>query len=385
MRKICFVTGTRAEYGLLSHLMRLVENGNSTQLQIVATNMHLLPEYGETYREIESDGFSVDVKVPMQRLSDNALGIVASMSEEILGMGHAYEKLKPDMVVLLGDRYEILVAAEVALIYRIPVVHIHGGEITEGAFDDAIRHAVTKMSNLHFTSTEEYRLRVIQMGEHPDRVFNVGSLGVENIKSVKLMKKDELERSLDFRILDNTILLTYHPETLGDISVKDSIDSLLSALDSIKDLNIIFTMPNSDTGRDGVAESIKKYVEKHPDRSRAFKSLGLRRYLSTLHYVKAVVGNSSSGIIEVPSMGIPTLNIGDRQKGRTHGASVYDCGSDTASIVEGLRIVLSDKFRQVAGTAANPYEKENTAENIFKVISSYPLDKLRHKFFYDIK
>ncbi len=385
MRKICFVTGTRAEYGLLSRLMRLVEDEDSTQLQIVATNMHLLPEYGETYREIESDGFSVDVKVPMRRLSDDALGIITSMSEEILGMGRAYEELKPDMVILLGDRYEILVAAEVALIYRIPVVHIHGGEITEGAFDDAIRHAVTKMSALHFTSTEEYRMRVIQMGEHPDRVFNVGSLGVENIKSVKLMDKDELERSLDFRISDKTILVTYHPETLGDISVKDSIESLLSALESIQDLNIIFTMPNSDTGRDDIAESIKNYVEKHPGRARAFKSLGLIRYLSALHYVKAVVGNSSSGIIEVPSMGIPTLNIGDRQKGRIHGASVYDCGSDTASIVEGLRIVLSDKFRQVAETSANPYEKENTAENIFKVISSYPLDKLRHKSFYDIK
>ena len=365
--------------------MRLVEDEDSTQLQIVATNMHLLPEYGETYREIESDGFSVDVKVPMRRLSDDALGIITSMSEEILGMGRAYEELKPDMVILLGDRYEILVAAEVALIYRIPVVHIHGGEITEGAFDDAIRHAVTKMSALHFTSTEEYRMRVIQMGEHPDRVFNVGSLGVENIKSVKLMDKDELERSLDFRISDKTILVTYHPETLGDISVKDSIESLLSALESIQDLNIIFTMPNSDTGRDDIAESIKNYVEKHPGRARAFKSLGLIRYLSALHYVKAVVGNSSSGIIEVPSMGIPTLNIGDRQKGRIHGASVYDCGSDTASIVEGLRIVLSDKFRQVAETSANPYEKENTAENIFKVISSYPLDKLRHKSFYDIK
>ena len=385
MRKICFVTGTRAEYGLLSRLMRLVEDEDSTQLPIVAKNMHLLPEYGETYREIESDGFSVDVKVPMRRLSDDALGIITSMSEEILGMGRAYEELKPDMVILLGDRYEILVAAEVALLSRIPVVHIHGGEITEGAFDDAIRHAVTKMSALHFTSTEEYRMRVIQMGEHPDRVFNVGSLGVENIKSVKLMDKDELERSLDFRISDKTILVTYHPETLGDISVKDSIESLLSALESIQDLNIIFTMPNSDTGRDDIAESIKNYVEKHPGRARAFKSLGLIRYLSALHYVKAVVGNSSSGIIEVPSMGIPTLNIGDRQKGRIHGASVYDCGSDTASIVEGLRIVLSDKFRQVAETSANPYEKENTAENIFKVISSYPLDKLRHKSFYDIK
>ena len=385
MRKICFVTGTRAEYGLLSPLMRLVGQSDSTQLQIVATNMHLLPEYGETYREIESDGFSVDVKVPMHRSSDDALGIVTSMSEEILGMGHAYEELKPDMVVLLGDRYEILVAAEVALIYRIPVAHIHGGEITEGAFDDAIRHAVTKMSALHFTSTEEYRKRVIQMGEQPDKVFNVGSLGVENIKSVKLVKKDELERLLDFRISDKTILVTYHPETLGNISAKDSIESLLSALDSIQDLNIIFTMPNSDTGRDDIAESIKNYVEKHPDRSRAFKSLGLRRYLSALNYVKAVVGNSSSGIIEVPSMGIPTLNIGDRQKGRTHGSSVYDCGSDATSIAEGLRIVLSDKFRQVARAAVNPYEKENTAENIFKVISSYPLDKLRHKSFYDIK
>ena len=298
MRKICFVTGTRAEYGLLSRLMRLVKEDKDLQLQVIATNMHLMPEYGETYKEIEKDGFTIDKKVYMHKPSDDAHGIISSMAEEMQGMNDALSELKPDILVLLGDRYEILVAAQVALIHRVPIAHIHGGEVTEGAFDDAIRHSVTKMSSLHFTSCEEYRHRVIQMGEQPSRAFDVGSLGVENIKAVPLMTKDELEASLDFKIDTQTILVTYHPVTLGGNPAKD-IREFLDALDQFKDLKVIFTMPNSDTGRDAIALAVENYVEKHSNRAKVYTSLGLRRYLSTLQFVKATVGNSSSGIIEV--------------------------------------------------------------------------------------
>ena len=272
MRKICFVTGTRAEYGLLSRLMRLVKEDKDLQLQVIATNMHLMPEYGETYKEIEKDGFTIDKKVYMHKPSDDAHGIISSMAEEMQGMNDALSELKPDILVLLGDRYEILVAAQVALIHRVPIAHIHGGEVTEGAFDDAIRHSVTKMSSLHFTSCEEYRHRVIQMGEQPSRVFDVGSLGVENIKAVPLMTKDELEASLDFKIDTQTILVTYHPVTLGGDPAKD-IREFLDALDQFKDLKVIFTMPNSDTGRDAIALAVENYVKNHSNRAKAYTSL----------------------------------------------------------------------------------------------------------------
>ncbi len=383
MRKICFLTGTRAEYGLLSRLMRLVKEDAGLQLQVIATNMHLMPEYGETYKVIEKDGFVIDKKVYMHKPSDDAHGIVASMAEEMKGMNDALSELSPDILVLLGDRYEVLVAAQVALIHRIPIAHIHGGEVTEGAFDDAIRHSVTKMSSLHFTSCEEYRHRVIQMGEQPSRVFNVGSLGVENIKQIPLMKKDELEKSLDFPIKDKTILVTYHPVTLGGDPAKD-IQEFLDALETFKDLNVIFTMPNSDTGRDAIALAIDKYVMLHSDQAKAYTSLGLRRYLSTIQFVKAVVGNSSSGIIEVPSLGIPTLNIGDRQKGRIASKSVINCDTSREEIIRGLVLCLSDEMQKVAKTYGNPYAKDHTASLIYRKLKTVELTGLNLKTFYDL-
>ena len=383
MRKICFVTGTRAEYGLLSRLMRLVKEDNDLRLQVIATNMHLMPEYGETYKEIEKDGFTIDKKVYMHKPSDDAHGIISSMAEEMQGMNDALSELKPDILVLLGDRYEILVAAQVALIHRIPIAHIHGGEVTEGAFDDAIRHSVTKMSSLHFTSCEEYRHRVIQMGEHPSRVFDVGSLGVENIKAVPLMTKDELEASLDFKIDTQTILVTYHPVTLGGDPAKD-IREFLDALDQFKDLKVIFTMPNSDTGRDAIALAVENYVEKHSNRAKAYTSLGLRRYLSTLQFVKAAVGNSSSGIIEVPSFGIPTLNIGDRQKGRLASKSVVNCGTSKDEVIAGLKLCLSEVMQKAAKTYENPYAKPDTANLIYQELKNVELAGLNLKTFYDL-
>lgn len=383
MRKICFVTGTRAEYGLLSRLMRLVKKDNDLRLQVIATNMHLMPEYGETYKEIEKDGFTIDKKVYMHKPSDDAHGIISSMAEEMQGMNDALSELKPDILVLLGDRYEILVAAQVALIHRIPIAHIHGGEVTEGAFDDAIRHSVTKMSSLHFTSCEEYRHRVIQMGEQPSRVFDVGSLGVENIKAVPLMTKDELEASLDFKIDTQTILVTYHPVTLGGDPAKD-IREFLDALDQFKDLKVIFTMPNSDTGRDAIALAVENYVEKHSNRAKAYTSLGLKRYLSTLQFVKAAVGNSSSGIIEVPSFGIPTLNIGDRQKGRLASKSVVNCGTSKDAVIAGLKLCLSEEMQKAAKTYENPYAKPDTANLIYQELKNVELAGLNLKTFYDL-
>lgn len=383
MRKICFVTGTRAEYGLLSRLMRLVKEDNDLRLQVIATNMHLMPEYGETYKEIEKDGFTIDKKVYMHKPSDDAHGIILSMAEEMQGMNDALSELKPDILVLLGDRYEILVAAQVALIHRVPIAHIHGGEVTEGAFDDAIRHSVTKMSSLHFTSCEEYRHRVIQMGEQPSKVFDVGSLGVENIKAVPLMTKDELEASLDFKIDTQTILVTYHPVTLGGDPAKD-IREFLDALDQFKELKVIFTMPNSDTGRDAIALAVENYVEKHSNSAKAYTSLGLRRYLSTLQFVKAAVGNSSSGIIEVPSFGIPTLNIGDRQKGRLASKSVVNCGTSKDEVIAGLKLCLSEEMQKAAKTYENPYAKPDTANLIYQELKNVVLAGLNLKTFYDL-
>lgn len=383
MRKICFVTGTRSEYGLLSRLMRLVKDDADLQLQVIATNMHLMPEYGETYKEIERDGFVIDRKVYMHKPTDDANGIVASMAEEMQGMNEALSDLRPDILVLLGDRYELLVVAEVALIHRIPIAHIHGGEKTEGAFDDAIRHSVTKMASLHFTSCEEYRHRVIQMGELPNRVFNVGSLGVENINSVPLMDKEKLETSLDFEICDNTILVTYHPVTMEGNPAND-IHEFLDALEAFPNLRVIFTMPNSDTGRNAIAEAIEQYVSKHQCQAKVFASLGLKRYLSVLQYVKVAVGNSSSGIIEVPSFGIPTLNIGNRQKGRLASKSVINCGTSCKEIINGLHQCLSDEMQQAAKTYANPYAKEGTARLIYQELKNVKLNGLNLKTFYDL-
>lgn len=388
MRKICFITGTRAEYGLLSRLMKMVQDDNSTQLQIIATNMHLSPKFGNTYQEIENDGFTIDKKIPiLEDGKDDANATLKSMAKALSGFADAYDELKPDMVVVLGDRYEILAAATAALIERIPIAHIHGGEITEGAYDDAIRHSITKMSLLHFASTEEYRQRIIQLGEQPGRVFCVGAIGVENAKQVPLMSKEEIEQSLGFRLNRNTVLATYHPVTNkveDEINVRDEVEGFFAALEERKDLRILFTMPNSDTGGQAIMERIKQFVAQNPERSIAFTSLGMKRYLSVLQYVGAVIGNSSSGLIEVPSFHIPTLNIGERQKGRTAGESVIHCGTSKKEILAGLDTIFSPDIRHIAQQASNPYEKEGTAQYIFEVIKNHPLHNIIQKHFYDL-
>mgnify|MGYP002606307163 FL=1 len=384
MRKICVVTGSRAEYGLLSGLIHAIQDDPELELQIIATNMHLSPEFGLTYKEIESDGFSISKKVVMLLSSDTANATAKSVGLGFIGFADAYEDLRPDMIVVLGDRYEIVPAVSTALFYKIPVAHLHGGEITEGAYDDCIRHAITKMSHLHFTSTEEYRRRVIQLGEHPDRVFNVGALGIENIKKVPLMNKEELEATLaGFTFGDKSLLVTYHPVTLENATAAEQIRNLLSAFDELLDYKVIFTLPNSDTDGRVIIRLINEYVAKHSERAVAYPSLGLRRYLSALQYVKGVAGNSSSGIIEVPSFGIPTLNIGDRQRGRLAADSVVNSGTGKEEILSGLRKILSPTFN--INETHNPYEGKDTTADILHVLKTYPLEGLVQKSFYNLK
>ena len=378
------VTGSRAEYGLLSGLIHAIQDDPELELQIIATNMHLSPEFGLTYKEIESDGFSISKKVVMLLSSDTANATAKSVGLGFIGFADAYEDLRPDMIVVLGDRYEIVPAVSTALFYKIPVAHLHGGEITEGAYDDCISHAITKMSHLHFTSTEEYRRRVIQLGEHPDRVFNVGALGIENIKKVPLMNKEELEATLaGFTFGDKSLLVTYHPVTLENATAAEQIRNLLSALDELLDYKVIFTLPNSDTDGRVIIRLINEYVAKHSERAVAYPSLGLRRYLSALQYVKGVAGNSSSGIIEVPSFGIPTLNIGDRQRGRLAADSVVNSGTGKEEILSGLRKILSPTFN--INETHNPYEGKDTTADILHVLKTYPLEGLVQKSFYNLK
>lgn len=375
MRKICIVTGTRAEWGLLSRLAAMIGQDSQMQLQIIATNMHLEERYGLTYKEIEADGFAIDYKVPMAVDGDDECSTVKSMGAAMSGFADAYRALEPDLLVVLGDRYEMLAAVSAALIFRIPVAHLHGGEITQGAYDDAIRHAITKMSHLHFTSTEEARERVIQMGERPDRVYNVGAIGVDNIMQIPLWSKLETEDSLGgFAIDDNTVLVTYHPVTMENNTAQAQIETLLGAFDQIKELRVIFTMPNSDTGSHIIARRIEQWCDNNASRAVWYRSLGLKRYLSSLLYVRAVVGNSSSGIIEAPSFGIYTLNIGDRQKGRIAAQSVIDCLPENDSIIEKLSLILrTERPRHTI----NPYAKADTAKKILNVLRTVELDSYK--------
>lgn len=382
MRKICVVTGSRAEYGILRNLIAAIKNDQELTLQIIATNQHLSKLQGETYKEIERDGFTIDDKVYMadDESADNANATSKSISRGVAGFADAFDVLKPDLLLILGDRYEMLAVASTALIYKIPIAHLHGGEITEGAFDDAIRHAITKMSHLHFTSTEAYRKRVIQLGEQPERVFNVGALGVENILKTNFMTKDEIEQSLNFKLTDKCFLCTYHPVTLSNMPSEAQILNFLEALDEYKEYHVIFTYSNSDTNSQIIIKRIQEYVDKNTERCMFIPSLGQRRYFSVLKNMTAVLGNSSSGIIEVPSFGIPTLNIGDRQKGRIAADSVINCGYSTNEIKDGLAKVLAYGHRAID----NPYYKGGTCQAILNIIKTFPLENIVQKHFYDI-
>lgn len=386
MKKICIVTGTRAEYGLLKPIIEKVKENSNLELQLVVTGAHLSSEFGETYREIEEDGYPIVNKIEMLMSSDTAVGITKSMGIALLGFSECFEVNKPDMIVILGDRYEMLAVAEAAMIAGIPIAHIGGGEITEGAYDDAIRHSITKMSQLHFTSTKEYRNRVIQMGEQPDRVYHVGALGVENIKQVPLLSKADLQESLGFLLDTDTIMVTYHPVTLEELPSEVQFQNLLDAFGTFQNLKVIFTKANADTDGRIINKMIDEYVEKNQDRCIAFSSLGQVRYLSALQFCKAVVGNSSSGIIEAPSFGIPTVDIGDRQRGRLAAQTVIHCDCEVADIEKALQKALSQEFVKEIEKYSNPYEGTNTSQTIVdKIMEKLECGLGVKKKFYDIK
>lgn len=387
MKRIGIMTGTRAEYGLLKSLMQEINKDNDLELYLIVSGMHLSPEFGMTYKEIEEDGFQINAKVEMLLSSDSPAGISKSIGLGVIGFADEFQRADLDMLILLGDRYEALSAAISAMVMRIPIAHLHGGELTEGAIDEGIRHSITKMSYLHFTSTEQYRSRVIQLGENPERVFYVGALGVENIKKINLMTKEELERSIHFEIDENTVIVTYHPVTLENNTVEEQFLNLLKVLDRNPKIRMIFTKANADTNGRIVNELIDKYAAQNSERACAFMSLGQKRYLSALKYCRIVIGNSSSGIIEAPSFGKPIINIGDRQKGRICADSVINCGYTQQEIQQAMETALTKEFENKASNCRNPYEKENTAANIISVIKDYLLnDKIKlKKGFYDIK
>ena len=387
MKRIGIMTGTRAEYGLLKSLMQEINKDNDLELYLIVSGMHLSPEFGMTYQEIEEDGFEINAKVEMLLSSDSPAGISKSIGLGVIGFADEFQRADLDMLILLGDRYEALSAAICALVMRIPIAHLHGGELTEGAIDEGIRHSITKMSYLHFTSTEQYRNRVIQLGENPERVFYVGALGVENIKKINLMTKEELERSIHFEIDENTVIVTYHPVTLENNTVEEQFLNLLEVLDRNPKIRMIFTKANADTNGRIVNELIDKYAAQNSERACAFMSLGQKRYLSALKYCRIVIGNSSSGIIEAPSFGKPIINIGDRQKGRICADSVINCGYTQQEIQQAMETALTKEFENKASNCRNPYEKENTAANIISVIKDYLLnDKINlKKRFYDLE
>lgn len=383
-RKICVVTGTRAEYGLLRWVMEGIRKSSSLEMQVVATGMHLSPEFGLTYKEIEKDGFTIDRHVEMLLSSDTSVGLAKSMGLGLIGFGEVFDQLRPDVVLVLGDRFETFAAVATALVSKVPVAHLHGGEATEGAFDESLRHAITKMAHLHFVAAEDYRRRVIQLGEHPDRVFLVGGLGIDNIKNLKLLDRAALETALEFKFGKRNLLVTFHPATVEDTASSLQMAELLAALAQLNDTHLIFTMPNADTGGRVLRAMIERFVADHAN-ARAFTSLGQMLYLSCVRQVDGVLGNSSSGLTEVPSFGKGTINIGDRQRGRLKADSVIDCGPDRQSIASALSRLYSSDFQAGLKTVRNPYGEGGASEKVVKVLQECSLDGILMKSFYDLR
>jgi GDP/UDP-N,N'-diacetylbacillosamine 2-epimerase (hydrolysing) len=383
--KVCIVTGTRAEYGLLFWTIKKLKSDIYFDVKICVTGMHLSPEFGLTYKQIEEDGIVIDKKIEMLLSSDSVNGIAKSIGLGVIGFTDAFNDLKPDLVLLLGDRFEIFAAATAAMIAKIPIAHCHGGEATEGLIDEPIRHSITKMSQLHFTSTEEYRKRVIQLGEQPNRVFNVGALGIENINKLKLLNKSDFEKSIGIKLLKQTFLITFHPVTLEKSTAEDQFINLLSAIKKFSDTTYIFTMPNADNDGRVIINLIQKFVANNKNTSIAFTSLGNLRYLSALQHVDLVIGNSSSGLIEVPSFKKPTINIGDRQRGRVCGLSVINCKPTKKEIIESINHGLSESFRKKLKKSINPYGNKNSSIEIVKILKKIAVtENLIKKRFYNL-
>jgi GDP/UDP-N,N'-diacetylbacillosamine 2-epimerase (hydrolysing) len=384
-RKICVITGTRAEYGLLYWLIKEIQEDSELELQLIATGMHLSPEFGLTYQQIEKDGFKIDKKIEMLLSSDTPVGISKSMGLGMIGFSETYADLKPDIIVILGDRFEIFSAVSAAMIARIPMAHLHGGETTEGAFDEAIRHSITKMSHLHFTAAKEYRRRVIQLGEDPARVFNVGGLGIDNIRKLKLMSREEFEDSINFELSSKNLLVTFHPVTLEHETAGDQFQNLLNALDELEDTKFIFTKPNADTEGRIIIKMIDGYVFENGHKAIAFTSLGQLRYLSALKFVDACVGNSSSGLAEAPTFKIGTINMGDRQRGRLKADSVIDCEPDKESILTAIKKLYAKEFQNKLKDVKNPYGEGGATEKIKKVLKEIDLADILKKEFYNFE
>lgn len=380
-KKICVVSGTRADYGLLYWVMKLIQSDSDLELQIIVTGMHLSTEFGLTYQEIEQDGFIINEKVEMLLSSDSSKGVTKSLGLGVIGFADAFERLQPDIIILLGDRYEILAAAEAALIAKIPIAHIAGGDITEGAFDEAIRHSITKMSHLHFVTNELSRQRVRQLGENPEHIYNVGSPGIDRIKRLKLLSRDELERDLGFQFKAKNFLVTFHPTTLGIKSAGEEFKEILNALDFFcPDVGLIFTMPNSDPEGHMIMQLLEKFANEHPN-SKVYTSLGQLRYLSTIGIVDVVVGNSSSGLYEVPSFKKPTVNIGERQKGRLEASSVISCECKKEVIIKAIKEAL---IKDCSDTI-NPYGDGDSSIKIINVLKQFnDYRKLLQKHFFEI-
>ena len=382
-RKICVLTGSRADYGLLKPVMEGIREASGSELQVIATGMHLSPEFGLTYREIEGDGFRIDRSVEMLLSSDTPTATGKSMGIGLIGFADALHELTPDLLVVLGDRFEVFAAVAAALVAKIPVAHIHGGETTEGAFDEAFRHSITKMSHLHFVAAEAYRKRVIQLGEQPDRVFLVGGLGVDNIRRLPLLDKADLERELGIQLGGPVLMITFHPATLDDSDAALQMVEVLAALDEMRDTQLIFTMPNADTGGRALIRQVEQFVDSNPN-ARAFSSLGQLRYLSCLRFVDGVVGNSSSGLTEVPSFKKGTINIGDRQLGRLKSDSVIDCAPERAAIGAAIRTMYSPAFVAKLKFISNPYGEGGASAKIVRVLQDHPLQSILKKSFHDL-
>jgi UDP-N-acetylglucosamine 2-epimerase (non-hydrolysing) len=383
LKKIAVFTGTRAEYGLLYWLLKDIQKDRELKLQLLVSGMHLSPEFGCTYTQIELDGFDINEKIEILLSSDSAVGVAKSMGLGVLGFADALDRLKPDALVVLGDRFEALAAAQTAMILKIPVVHLHGGEITEGAYDDAIRHAITKLSYLHGTSTDEYRQRVIQLGEAPERVINVGAIGLDHLARSKMLSVAEIANSLNFELCSPYFLVTYHPVTLANEDPVGSFQALLDSLDTFPEHQIIITYPNADDGGRKIIPMLEAYASQNPQRVFAIKSLGQQRYLSTVKHADVVIGNSSSGIIEVPSFDVPTVDIGMRQKGRLAAKSVIHCGVDTDSIVKAINNAKLRTYQAEDEKIINPYGAGDASSKVIQMIKSLDTDLI--KIFYDIK
>ena len=383
-RKICFATGTRAEYGILYWLLKAMHDDPKVELQIIVTGMHLSPEFGLTYKEIEKDGFRIDYKVDMLLSADTPSAISKSTGIGMLGFADALAKLEPDVLVVLGDRYELLAAVFAALVARIPVAHIHGGEVTYGAIDEAIRHAVTKMAYLHFTATEVYQKRVIQLGENPKRVFDVGGMGVDTIAKTNLLCKKDLEEKLGFKFQSKNLMATFHSVTLEHRTSETQMKELLIALGSLEDTRLIFTAPNADTDGRVIKMLIDDFCNNHSDKAIIFTNMGRVNYLSSLQFVDAIIGNSSSGLAEAPSFKIGTINIGDRQKGRLKAESVIDCEPTVESILDAIQILYSRAFQQKLKNVKNPYGDGHTSEEILTILKTIDLPREPKKVFYDL-